>query len=237
MSKRGNDHTTLIIVIVLAVIIVGGGGLAYVIFSAELPSLLSEIEGGEDTLSFSKYIDAVGQKDPSLCPGISDSSLRDSCFHDLALALSDSGLCGSVSDNGVKDTCYSNMASAAGDILLCEEIANDASRKACRSQLSAVADCGAIGDVQLNGECYMNYVINNDVMDVAICDGIRGDEYRSACLAVTERDSSLCDGASGSVRDGCLSSLAVMLNQTGICDKITDTVRKGACKYATGGAG
>lgn len=215
MVKRGKDnaHTTILIVIVLAVIIVGGGGLAFILFSAELPNIMSELGEEEAAMRMAAQLDyeqAVEAASPELCSQIDDAFLRDSCYHEVA-ALSK-------------------------DMNLCDEITETAVRKSCILRLSAIAECSEIDNIQLNGECYMNQIISDRMTDSSICEEIKGEEYNMVCMALTTRDSGLCEGATGVIRDGCLSSLAFMINQTSVCMGIEDIVRKQSCIMATGGS-
>lgn len=180
---RGKERisTTVLIIIVLAVIVAGGGGLAFVLFSAELPGLISEI--GEEQAAARreaqlKYEQALDTANPQLCSQVMDVPLRDDCYRKLAIELGEPEVCGGIEDTVIRDFCLRNTRQ-------CEGIESPIERDSCYNDyaLSSLDEgaCGMISDSSLRMSCYQELAIEKT--DPSIC-GNLGAEFETTCVFI-----------------------------------------------------
>jgi hypothetical protein len=240
MGKRGKDnaHTAILIVIVLAVIVVGGGGLAFVMFSSELPRLMSELEEaqtGAQAASLAESLEihdqAIAAMDPQLCQGIQYAELRDDCYRTLGVSLQDKGLCGMISSHVMKDFCLKNTAQ-------CEGIVNTVEKDACYHDAGIASAsgelCGKISDKTVRNGCYQ--YLSESTGDASFC-MLVSDYLMSACLAQVAADAgdaSVCENAeNGYDRDVCIFNYAIRASEGSSCGLIQNGTIREACMGET----
>lgn len=222
-GRKDNTHTAVLIIIVLAVIIVGGGGLAIILFSAELPNIMSELEGGaaipetpitqppaeQPVVKVDFYSKAMETGDPSFCGQVDDIGERDNCYITLALERTDVSLCDDVVEE-LKPFCLQQMSQATGDESGCEGIDNATQRDAC----------------------YELFAQNTGTIDV--CSKISDQTERYDCIAwfaITGNDHTICSMIGDELmKTGCIFEIAKLSGDESICDSIENQDFRSECK-------
>ncbi|MBN1940846.1 MAG: hypothetical protein JW772_01545 [Candidatus Diapherotrites archaeon] len=146
--------------------------------------------------------------DTSACDGKKDSNERDRCYVLLAAELQSVAVCDKIQEPVFKATCYSGRATAKQDASICDKISNDFP--------------------ETKDGCYYDVAIAKQ--DASICDKIQEIDCKDAyeicttlCYAVVKQDPDVCENIQDSVnRFLCKVEIAVVLNNTTICDNLTE---------------
>ncbi|OGF27785.1 hypothetical protein A2331_06795 [Candidatus Falkowbacteria bacterium RIFOXYB2_FULL_34_18] len=165
-------------------------------------------------------------------------------------------MCSKIGDSSIRDGCYAEIAMATNKTELCSKIKNDKFRISCMNGKSADL-CDHMSTMDLKDLCFLNKA--RESLDDNLCEYIKITEEKDACffyVARNKKDVHLCakmseenvaDCYSGialltenfdicnspqtlSIRDKCYKGLAMDTKNYEICDKIIDKNIQDECR-------
>lgn len=110
---------------------------------------------------------AVVDEDEGLCEGISDDSMKDKCYRDVAYETYSGDVCDNIASEDLRDDCYDYIAMNTFDEALCKR--KSSGKDGCLREVAGLKD------------------------DEAICEDIDSEDNRYWCLAVAKNDANFCE--------------------------------------------
>lgn len=207
----------IIAVVILIIILIG----VFIIFQLNSPKpltiTLEEVQQfNQDKANLENSIKSL---DINNCQGL-DSRDKAVCIKTIAINLSNSDLCSEIGKEdgknwGQDDECFLRIAINKNDITLCNKIRQAAKKDGCLREIA----------INLN--------------DINICksfdqvsDGSKADAFLCySGIAKTNKDITLCDNLNEIAnKEYCIIEVAVALNDSSICNKISDSFIQETCK-------
>ena len=224
-SNKGFSTVIGIVIIILIVVVLGGGILAWhYLMVPKTPTLTptSTLTSGTTPTSKNESPKVVIQEGKinealSICGKIKDTQQRNIC---IGIVNGNSEACEVLPDYQ-KLSCYVSLGRRIGNSSICERFKNEGFKYECLAMLNGNYDnCKKSVDSKI---CYYDVaLINKDSSGCSkITDNFDNSDINK-CLAYTKRDASYCKNISqGTVSDDCYINVAMLTNNSSICQKAT----------------
>jgi hypothetical protein len=197
----------------------------------------------EETL-YSKYVCyknlAQEKKDPQICRKIDNQEIKSNCFLNLAKIIKNVLLCDELPEGVDKTLCFSDTIDEQTDPQICRNIIDEWYKLVCLSKVAL-----KINNPKLCNETKQN--THNCLADIAkktnnpdICLINPDIKVQSGCfyfLAQQTNDIKFCEKISTTITnslsiDSCYEGVAIKLQNSSICEKITyEKIKKSCIEY------
>ena len=216
-SKAAGYHKGRSIVILVFLVLVAGF-MAYDLNSGGCFGM----EGGQRDLCF--YEQARCDFIPT------DSSYKELCLVDLAVANSDLEACSELTDSQTQGNCQMQIAIEEVDVEICYDIKEDYWIDNCLFAIGGLEEgkyyCAAIGSEEQSYECYLEYAIQTE--NPSLCFGVGLEDHDRCVISVAKESLDLehCSFVKSSFyQDVCVLKLIPLKPEldVSICDTISWT--------------
>jgi len=173
---------------------------------------------------------AIKNSDVDTCKKISDELKQSNCINTVANALSDQSICKQITDQTVQQDCFKSFLEGNPDAAYCELILDIVIKKECYKDagVASLNDeiCDKILDLASDEQTTCYQEIAKETFDPLTCDKIYAYhfEVRDECfmlIALTNLDFQMCEQVHfGENYSTCFSSIAIEINNFGICDQM-----------------
>lgn len=218
---------------------------------------------GDRTLR-DKCIVNVGRKrmDLKVCDEITDKELKDWCVYNVGVRKSDPAVCEKIQDAEERDDCIAKIAGDKMALGLCDKIADADKKNVCLGMIAIMTNSTSlelceritltddedeydpetfsykpVKDSLMRDMCFMNYAVQTDFADRDICEKkISNKENRDLCyltMAAILNDPDICDKIDEEyVKQNCLHVLAKLTGDKALCDEISSKKQRETCGKA-----
>lgn len=157
------------------------------------------------------------------CDKVRNTTIKDNCF--FSLASKNSSLCARIAENSVRDSCYESFVNR-GDYSVCDGFSDATLKEQCEIMNKTLSDYSIrVNYLHYGGEEEAIERIATDSPEMAekICDVVLRDDNCYYALSLGTGDVSYCQriGSQPGI-DLCLTGMAERMNDTGICDMVSD---------------
>lgn len=182
----------------------------------------------------------IGNNDYTVCDTLENYRSRyELCYGRFAALAKDVAICDKIPSEESqlwKNTCYSQVAATLKDTSLCNQISYPDHYDNCISAV-ATAQQNATTCLLANRKIDCFYSVTKAIKDPTICANyMEGNslEYCYCYVGEAAANASICDKSKSvsfiRIRENCYRAVAAKLNDTSICEKITDSGLKKSCR-------